>query len=348
MTRWISFAVALAAFLTAASCGSEASPQQQTAAPLTEVPAGPIQRCVNLSNGLEAPREGEWGYVVRARHILAIAETGFDTVRLPVKVSAYTGPAPDFAISEQLLSRLDTLIGQAVAADLNIILDVHHFDEIYADPDGELPRLKAIWRQLGARYAGAPDSLIFEVLNEPRDALTVSRMNALNREMLAVIRETNPTRWVILSSAEWGGLSGWLEADFPRELNVMSTFHYYEPYEFTHQGATWMDTPPEYSGKWGDDPSEIAAVREHFARARQKALSDGLPVLLGEFGAHRSNSSEERAIWLETVRRASEQAGFGWCHWGLASEFGLYDAEAKTWTPEMLEALGLSPERPAP
>lgn len=338
---------AILLLLLLAACSGEAAPINDGPPPLAAVPPSPVQRCVNLSNALEAPREGEWGYVIRAQDIIAISQAGFDTVRLPVKVSAYTGPAPDYRISEQLLARLDTLIGQALAADLNIILDVHHFDEIYADPDGEIPRLKAIWRQLGARYAGAPESLIFEVLNEPRDALTVERMDDLNREMLSLIRETNPRRWVILSSSQWGSITAWMEAEFPRETNVISTFHFYEPYEFTHQGASWLDEPPEYRGVWGDDPREIAEVRNYFALAQRKALSEGLPVLVGEFGANRANTMAERADWLRTVRSASEEAGFSWCHWGYSSEFGLYDPGAEAWHPELLTALGLAAEASA-
>ncbi|MEM1150809.1 MAG: glycoside hydrolase family 5 protein [Pseudomonadota bacterium] len=323
------------------ACSEETVHIEPLAPAPIDVPSSPIERCINLSNALEAPQEGEWGYVVRAQDIIAISRAGFDTVRLPVKVSAYTGPAPDFQISEDLLSRLDTLIRLALAAELNVVLDLHHFDEIYVDPERETPRLQAIWRQLGARYAGAPDGLIFEILNEPRDALTVERMDELNREMLALIRETNPQRWVILSSSEWGSLTAWLEADFPRELNVISTFHFYEPYDFTHQGASWLDEPPQYAGVWGDNPADIAEVRGYFALARTKALTEGLPVLVGEFGANRANSMPERAAWLETVRAAAENAGFGWCHWGFASEFGLYDLETEAWYPELLAALGL-------
>ncbi|MEO0816898.1 MAG: glycoside hydrolase family 5 protein [Pseudomonadota bacterium] len=337
----------LVAMVCLPGCDTPASPQE-TVEPARTVPPSPIQRCMNLSNALEAPNEGDWGYSVRAQDILTIADAGFDTLRLPVKVSAHTGPGPDYKISEQLLARIDTLVGQALAADLNIILDVHHFNEIYADPDGETPRLKAIWRQLGQRYAGAPDHLIFELLNEPRDDLTVRRMDALNRELLALVRETNPQRWVILSSSGWGGLDAWREADFPSELRVMSTFHYYEPYDFTHQGAVWLESPPTYPGEWGDDPAEIAEIRAHFALARQKAISDGLPVFLGEFGTNGSIPIEQRTAWIDTVRRAAEGSGFSWCHWGFAAGLGAYDPEAEAWRPGMLEAFGLISERAAP
>ncbi|MEM1105233.1 MAG: glycoside hydrolase family 5 protein [Pseudomonadota bacterium] len=342
------FAAALAAASLGGCQGEARLPDEAERPALSAVPQSPITRCMNLSNALEAPVEGAWGYRVRAQDLVALSEAGFDTVRLPVKVSAHTGPAPEFLIAPQLLDRLDTVIGQALAAGLNIILDVHHFDEIYDDPDAETPHLEAIWRQLGARYAGAPEGLIFEVLNEPRGALTPARTAALNRALLAQIRQTNPGRWVILSPSDWSSLPAWLGAEFPREAGVITSFHYYAPYEFTHQGASWLETPPIYSGAWGDDPGEIAEVRGDFARARQKALADGLPVLVGEFGAHVSNAPGERAAWLQAVRTASEAAGFGWCHWGFAAEFGAYDPALEAWRPGVLDALALTPRADPP
>ncbi|MEM9740238.1 MAG: glycoside hydrolase family 5 protein [Pseudomonadota bacterium] len=343
MARWLTNLVLLFVACGGVSACNDPARSEDIAAP-NSVPFGPIERCINLSNGLEAPTEGDWGYSVRAQDILAISDAGFDTVRLPVKVSGYTGPGPNYVISQNLLARLDTIISLSLAADLNIILDVHHFDEIYTDPETEIPRLKAIWRQLSQHYAGAPAAVIFEVLNEPRDGLTIQRMDALNREILALIRETNPERWVILSSSEWGNLSAWVEADFPREQYVISTFHFYEPYSFTHQGANWLEAPPIYEGVWGDTATEIADVRGAFATARLRAESEGIPVLVGEFGAHRSNTMAERVDWLRTVRTASEDAGFGWCHWGFAAEFGAYDLLEEAWRSEVLMALGVSPK----
>lgn len=322
--------------LLLAGCGAATS---ETA--LARQPESPIQRCMNLSNALEAPREGEWGYTVRGEHLALLAEAGFDTVRLPVKVSAYTQAEPPYRIDPALLMRMDEIVAEASVLGLNIIIDLHHYDEIHIDPDGHVPRLAAIWHQLATHYQGAPETVIFEVLNEPNSALNVDKTRELNAEMLSVIRQTNPDRWVILGSSGWGGLEAWLEMDFPEgDPRLISTFHYYEPYEFTHQGAAWIERPPPLGRSWGSR-EELRALWRHFDAASRHARAEGLPVLLGEFGVYREADPAMRAVWVAQVRQSAEQAGFGWCHWGFGMDFRAYDLDRKAWAPGYLQALGL-------
>lgn len=334
----IVFRTALAGMsaLLAAACG--AAVPETAAADLLE---SPIQRCMNLSNSLEAPREGDWGYTVRAQDLALLAESGFDTVRLPIKVSAYTQAAPPYRIDPALLARVDEIVAEAEAVGLQIIIDVHHYDEIHVDPDAHMDRLAAIWQQLAAHYAGAPDSVFFEVLNEPHTNLDVAKTRDLNSRMLAIIRETNPDRWVILGSAGWGGLDAWLEMDFPSDdPRIISTFHYYEPHGFTHQGAAWMDNPPPPGTPWGD-AGDRRLLWRHFADAERRAREEGLPVLLGEFGVYRDVDPAHRALWVGQVRQAAEDSGFGWCHWGFAADFRAFDPQRGDWEPGYLQALGL-------
>jgi endoglucanase len=52
----------------------------------------------------------------------------------------------------------------------------------------EAPRFLGLWRQIAARYAGWPGRLYFELLNEPRGAMTARAWNELIPLALAVIR----------------------------------------------------------------------------------------------------------------------------------------------------------------
>ncbi|HPU43798.1 MAG TPA: hypothetical protein PLS98_06260, partial [Dictyoglomaceae bacterium] len=49
-----------------------------------------MQRGVNMGNALEAPKEGEWGVVIKDEYFKLIKEAGFDHVRIPIKWSAHT------------------------------------------------------------------------------------------------------------------------------------------------------------------------------------------------------------------------------------------------------------------
>lgn len=330
----------LACLSCAAGCGDG-----QTAAPEpATLPESPIQRCINLSNALEAPNEGEWGYVVQATHLHEIAAAGFDTVRLPIVWSEHTGGAPDYLIDPALLVRVDEIVDEATAAGLKVIVDVHHFHAFSEAPEENWPKLVALWRQLSIHFQDAPDSVIFELLNEPHTEIDVADIEQINSDLLALVRESNPDRWIMLGSTGWGSLEDWAETGWPDDPRILTTFHYYEPWEFTHEGAEWLERPPEFSQPWGSRPRHAAAVANHFELARASALEAGHPVLVGEFGVYRDLPARERAAWTRTVRTQAEQSGFGWCYWGFGTAFRAYDLEADAWLPEMTGALGLSVE----
>ncbi len=70
---------------------------------------------------------------------------------------------------------------------------MHHYDELDSHPDEHVERFKAIWKQLGKRYQNRGDFLVFELDNEPHDAL-IEKWNEVLRVGLAAVRETNPER----------------------------------------------------------------------------------------------------------------------------------------------------------
>ena len=51
-----------------------------------------------------------------------------------------------------------------------MVVDVHHYDELQRDPRAHQERFVALWRQVARHYAGHPDGLVLELLNEPSAA----------------------------------------------------------------------------------------------------------------------------------------------------------------------------------
>ncbi|WP_203291778.1 cellulase family glycosylhydrolase [Maricaulis parjimensis] len=302
-----------------------------------DVEAPPLSRCMNLSNALEANYEGEWGYTIRFDHIDAIADAGFDAVRVPVRWSAHLS-GPDHRIDPALLARVDGIIAHARSRGLAVILDVHHFEAMMDDPLGQLPVLETIWRQLAAHYADQPDDLVFEILNEPTDRVSAAQVDAINARILPVIRAVSPQRWVILTSARWNNIDGLEQAAaLPPDPRVMMTVHYYAPFDFTHQGAPWSNRT-ETGISWGGPRDELALAQDFEAIAAQMSARN-VPVLLGEFGVYAGVPEHLRARWVGAVREAAEAQGMAWCHWGFASSLRSYDLEADAWIPAMREAL---------
>lgn len=288
----------------------------------------PVQRCVNLDQALEAPREGDWGYRIERGDIAWIADQGFDTIRLPVRFNAHW----DGALSPQILARVDQVIGWAAAEDLNVILDLHHFEALMRDPQGQTGKSTAIWTELAGHYAGHDDSLIFELLNEPTEALDTHKAMRLFEAVLPTIRASNPDRWVIIEGGDWANVEALADL---RQLDARTalSFRYYVPWEFTHQMAPWMDASPP-AGSWGDK-DDRAVLRRDMALAG----SYDVPMLLGEFGVTTPTDLTQRARWTKAVREEAEAHGIGWCHWGLAGNFAILDKATGTWVSGMQEAL---------
>ena len=305
---------------------------------VADPPNAPFTSCVNLSNALEAEREGNWGYTIRDADIARIADAGFDAVRIPIRWSAHADTEPPYAIDPVFLDRVDHVVETAMGLGLHAIINVHHYEALYADPATETERFLAIWRQVSEHFASRSEQLIFEFLNEPRDAATTEVINDLNRRLVSTIRQTNPDRWLIYSGSNWGGLGGMIRAIPPENDRVIASFHYYEPFAFTNQGALFIDPVPPTGVTWGTR-LEHFLVEHTMARAAHYGAYFGVPVLMGEFGVYQEAPLEDRAHWIGHVRTEAEKAGLAWCHWGWAMRFGVYDDDNERWIDPVRDAL---------
>ncbi len=299
-----------------------------------------MRRGINLGNALEAPNEGDWGYRIEAAHLGAIAEAGFDGVRLPVRWDAHTEAAPPYVIAPAFIDRVDQVIAAALERGLRVQLDCHHYDALLAAPDRERARFVAIWRQIAEYFSATPAGLMFEPLNEPNgQRWRGAGLSSLQGEALAAIRETNPTRLVVLGPGDWNAIDALSDWRPPAAENIAVSVHYYEPHAFTHQNAEWLGADaPRFDRAWGA-PGDLDKVARHIRRASDWASAHGLALQLGEFGVNSAAPLAQRALWTLTVRRAFERVGAGWCAWDFAGSFALWDRAAGAFIPEMLDAL---------
>ena len=109
-------------------------------------------RGANLGNYLEAPPGQKWGVTVSADEFAAMKREGFDHVRVPVGWQHYAGPAPDFALQPEIFSRVDFVVTNALANQLAVMINIHHFDELDQNPARRGGGISAIWRQVAAHY----------------------------------------------------------------------------------------------------------------------------------------------------------------------------------------------------
>src|SRR3546814_12632681 len=67
--------------------------------------------------------------------------------------------------------------------------------------------------------------------------LTNANLLATLAPALAAIRATNPTRAVVIGGENWTGIDSLATLDLPDDPNAYPTFHYYDTFAFTRQGA---------------------------------------------------------------------------------------------------------------
>ena len=298
-----------------------------------------LGRGINLGNFMEVPRDANWNIPLTVDHLTVIKQAGFQSVRMPVKWSVYTDKKAPYAIEEDFAKRVDSFVNQAEKVGLNLVLNIHHFDGLDADPDAHVEQFAAIWKQLGKRYKDRGEFLYFELNNEPHDKLN-DKWNEVLKVGLAAVRETNPTRPVIIGPPDWNGIRGLKKLELPADANLIVTVHMYNPFEFTHQGASWATAEVKTirNRQFGSE-QEIAKVKAELQEAADWGKAHKVPIYLGEFGAFEMAPQESRVIWTNLIARTCESLNISWSYWEFGAGFGVYDLNSKSWKRELTTAL---------
>ncbi|MEJ7930704.1 glycoside hydrolase family 5 protein [Ramlibacter sp. AN1015] len=307
-----------------------------------------LGRGVNLGNMLEAPREGDWGVKLEPEYI-DIAAKHFRTVRLPVRWSNHASPGADATIDEAFARRVQWAVDALLARGVYVILNVHHYSQISGnglhnhefrvDPDVVDTRFINIWKQIAERYKSHPQRLVFELLNEPNGKLDGEPWNVLAAKALAEVRKTNPDRAVMIGPTYWNNVRDLPKLKLPADRNLIVAVHTYDPFDFTHQGVTWRPEPMP-TGKTCCNATQKRSMSDTLEKARRWNAQHGIPVHLGEFGAHSAGDMESRVAWARTMRDEAEKRGIGWAWWEFASDFsGVWSPETRGWVEPIRRAL---------
>jgi endoglucanase len=335
MQLWRLFALALAIATL------QATPAIAAPAPAVTLKHGdqPFRRGVNVL-GYDPYWTGKGERRFQWRHFAEIRKAGFDHVR--VNLQAFSHMDAQNRLDPAWLGKLDDVVRQAQRAGLGVILDEHDFNPCSEDVVVCTTKLAAFWRQVAPRYAHAPRSVAFELLNEPHDKLNGEIWNAILADTLAIVRRTNPTRIVVVGPTHWNSLNDLALLKLPADRNLLVTFHYYEPFHFTHQGATWAGDEVKglHGVTWGSD-EEREALRRDFDKVAAWSRANDRPVLLGEFGAYDKSGTPQalRVAYIAAVREEAERRGFGWAYWQFEGDFVVWDMTRHRWIQPVLKAL---------
>lgn len=214
-----------------------------------------------------------------------LAALGFDFVRLPLD------PGPFVAFTGRrradLLGEVSAAIDQALAVGLRVLVNMqanaatHHYtpDAFYASDRAPLfPAYRDLAADLARLCARkGTDRVALEPVNEPSQACGALAWDGIQAALLAAARKAAPGLTLVATGACGSlvpGLTALDPAPLARFAPLIYTFHFYEPYLFSHQGATWLTEEPFY--RWlntvpwpaarGSLSRTLAAVRARMAQ----------------------------------------------------------------------------------
>jgi endoglucanase len=310
-----------------------------------------LGRGINMGNAFEAPTETLWGNPWKPEYFRIMSELGFSHVRVPIRwepADRSMSTAP-FTIYPAFLNRIKQVVDTALKYKLHVIINMHHHEALIANPAGQKARFLSQWNQIGQFFKSYSDSLLFEVLNEPNGNLTAEMWNQYFAEALAEIRKTNPERFVLIGTADWGGLGGLAKLQVPADENLILSVHYYNPFQFTHQGAEWSGEQSQawLGTKWLDSEAERDVIHNEFKAAKDFSSTRKIPVHIGEFGAYSKADITSRVRWTTYLSRWFETQEFSWAYWEFSAGFGIYNPSTKQLLTPLANAL-LKNEIPAP
>ena len=109
-----------------------------------------LGRGVNFGNMFEAPSETEWGNPWKPQYARLIAQQGFNHIRIPIRwePAARSSATAPYTISATFLNRIKQVIDSALNNKLHVVINMHHHEALFADPDGQKERFLSQWKQI--------------------------------------------------------------------------------------------------------------------------------------------------------------------------------------------------------
>lgn len=282
-----------------------------------------------------------------------MAELGLRHVRLAIHPDVVMDQSTG-AVLEDRAVYLEAAIRRFHRAGLLVVVDLHNENRAAElNPDWQNAFVK-FWTALAARLNGFdPDLTILQVINEPVFSGREEEWNTFNARLAAAIRGSAPQHTIMTSGPNWGGIDGLQKLKLLPDKNIVYSFHCYDPFPFTHQGATWSseDVKPLRGVPYPSSPEAVAPLLpaladmpgsrrmlEHYGNQRwnkdrlaarfQRGIEWGarhdVPLYCGEFGViPRHPRPEHRANWFRDFGQILAEHRIGWAVWGWDEGFGL-------------------------
>jgi hypothetical protein len=286
---------------------------------------------------------------ITERDVQYIASVGFDHIRLGFDQIVMQNT--DGSFREEHFKLLENFVGWCEKYHINAVLNLHKAIGNYCDVESTVhlidsERLQnnfvALWLEMERRFSKATN-VAFELLNEV-NSVDPDKWNALATRTIDGIRAMNKDRIIIYSGAGGWSVEGITNMRVYDDEKIIYTFHFYSPFEFTHQRGVLQKGPMFYNRDmpypcdveryrdynrvvWGleDTYPEYERIDKQFlydCLAPAKAFIDKHPdkiMWCGEFGNIRHAKLEWRIAWFKDVITFLKENGIPYSVWNYLS-----------------------------
>lgn len=284
--------------------------------------------------------------------LVRIKGLGCDVIRLPINLHSMTNGAPDYTIDPLFYNFLDKVVDWSEELNLYLILDNHTFDPILPTSPDIGPILTKVWKQMAAHYKDRSELICYEVLNEPH-GISDALWSSIQLSAIEAIRTEDTFHYIVVGGSEYNSYNKLQTIPEYSDQKLIYTFHFYDPFVFTHQGSDWGEpsmatlagvpfpyqsanmpaVPNALKGTWVEDamrgyPNDgtVAKVRELIDIAVTFRDQRQVPVFCGEMGVYIPNSDNtQRVAWYKEVRTYFEEKNLPWTMWDYTGGFGLFE-----------------------
>jgi endoglucanase len=263
----------------------------------------------NLGNTLEPPSgEGTWGPAATQNLINAVADAGFNTVRLPVAWDSHANQST-LQIDPAWMARVKQVVDWCYARNLYVVLNIH-WDGGWLDNNiGNSPnatvtqKMNSYWTQIANTFRGYDHRLIFAGANEPpaETAAQVATLMNYYQTFVNAVRATggnNANRWLVIQGPATNidrtyDMMNTLPSDSASGRLMVEVHHYPYQWSLMTQDESWgkmfyfwgqgyhSTTMLDRNSTWGEE----TYTDEQFQKMATKFVNNGVPVIIGEWGA---------------------------------------------------------------
>ncbi|MDX8465792.1 cellulase family glycosylhydrolase [Mesorhizobium sp. VK23B] len=195
----------------------------------------------------------EWRKFLKDDDLKALKEAGFDFLRMPVDPSPFLSDET-LALRDDLYASVRDSARMINRAGLKAIVDLHlipaggnrkiGMGEVMDDPATFDAYVEVVRKMAHTLSQEDPGQVAFELMNEPIvdcDDKGTNLWPDRQKKLFAAARSSATRLTLILTGGCYSNAASLAKID-PKAIpddNIIWTFHSYDPFLLTHQGATW-------------------------------------------------------------------------------------------------------------